>query len=538
MDNSNLPSPIGTAVEIRPKSRAPIAPEETSLRWPELLCLAGILVLADLGIYRGDGYAGWAAVFAASPVLLWIGGGRRRWDPLLPLLGLMLVMLACKLIWCGLPTTIVVGMALFPFFGLSLSGRRPYVMDAISFAAGLAPSGGRGLAGYGLRLLRYGRPFAVSNVIVFVVPAIVGALFCALFVLANPDLVESVSQTLARLLERLQSWLGEFSVFEGLFLLGVAWIAIGMLHAKVGPGEDTDPSAVELASSNVADEPAPRPLYLAWRNTLALVILIYAIYLAFEFHTLWFRVFPKGFYYSGYAHEGAAWLTIGLALATSILSLIFRGRILADARVGRLKRLAWLWSLENLLLALAVYHRLSIYVGFNGLTRLRIVGFYGVSAVVAGFAVVLVKIARGRDFAWLTQRQLWVLGIAAYLYAITPTDFLAMTYNVRCIQAGNLAPSVQITVQPLSVEGLIPLIPLLNQPDKMISDGVLALLEKRRDELLSEATTSRNWTSWQIADGQFLKRCESALSPQNSFENAVDRTEAWNRFCEYAYQWY
>ncbi len=48
-----------------------------------------------------------------------------------------------------------------------------------------------------------------------------------------------------------------------------------------------------------------------------MVILIYAVYLAFEFHTLWFRVFPKGFYYSGYAHEGAAWLTIGLVLATS-----------------------------------------------------------------------------------------------------------------------------------------------------------------------------------------------------------------------------
>ncbi len=73
-------------------------------------------------------------------------------------------------------------------------------------------------------------------------------------------------------------------------------------------------------------EVTPRPLFLVLRNTLAVVILVYAVYLSFEFHTLWFRAFPKGFYFSGYKHEGAAWLTIGLALATSILSLIFRGR--------------------------------------------------------------------------------------------------------------------------------------------------------------------------------------------------------------------
>ncbi len=48
-----------------------------------------------------------------------------------------------------------------------------------------------------------------------------------------------------------------------------------------------------------------------------------------------------------------------------MLSLIFRGRVLADPRLPRLRRLAWLWSAENMLLAAAVYHRLFIYIGFN-----------------------------------------------------------------------------------------------------------------------------------------------------------------------------
>ncbi len=54
-----------------------------------------------------------------------------------------------------------------------------------------------------------------------------------------------------------------------------------------------------------------------------------------------------------------------------------------------------------------------------------------------------------------------------------------MRYNVGCILSGNLAPSVQITVQPISVEGLIALRPLLEQPDTIVRDGVAAaVLEK------------------------------------------------------------
>jgi hypothetical protein len=173
--------------------------------------------------------------------------------------------------------------------------------------------------------------------------------------------VKSFSETLSRALEQLRSWLVELSLGEIAFLACVGWISIALLRARVMAANGRKSVQTVVAPAPVQQaEAAPRPLYLAWRNSLALVVLIYAAYLVFEFRTLWFRQFPRGFYYSGYAHEGAAWLTIALALATSILSLIFRGRILADGRVNRLQRLAWVWSAENLLLAAAVYNRLFI----------------------------------------------------------------------------------------------------------------------------------------------------------------------------------
>ena len=446
-------------------------------------------------------------MLAVTPALLFLGAARRRPGASVALLGAMLVLAAAKLVWCGSTLATVIGSSLLPFYAMTLAGRRPYVLDGAAFTASLVTQGGRGLASYGRSGLEFGRRFAPSNVIAFALPAVIGVAFSLLFVLANPDLVESVSQTLSHLFEHTRNWLGQISVGETLFLFGVAWIAVGLLRPTFNTvRERITARDVAEPSDSGPMEVAPRPLFLAWRNTLVVVILVYSIYLSFEIHTLWFRVFPKGFYYSGYAHEGAAWLTIGLALATSILSLIFRGRILRDCRVGQLQWLASAWSLENLLLAASVYNRLLIYVRFNGLTSMRIVGFYGVSAVVVGFLFVLLKIIKRRDFAWLLERHLWTVCLAIYLYAITPVDALTTRYNVSRVLAGDLPPCVQLTEHFLSTEGLLALEPLLDSSNATIKTGIAALLDTRRAELETSKLEVPDWTAYQVCDARFLAR--------------------------------
>ena len=216
-------------------------------------------------------------------------------------------------------------------------------------------------------------------------------------------------------------------------------------------------------------EPVKALLYVPFRNTLGTVILLFGVYLVFEFKTLWFREFPTGFGYSGYAHEGAAWLTVALGLSTATLSLIFRGTLLRDARLPRLRRLAWIWSIENLVLAAAVYNRLWIYVGFNGMTWMRTVAFFGITCVLVGFGLVVWKIIKQRNFAWLLRHHLLTLGLFVYLFALTPVDYLVHQYNVRRIMAGDSAPSVQITEHPT---GAIP----MERPSKPNSSSTSAVM--------------------------------------------------------------
>jgi len=60
----------------------------------------------------------------------------------------------------------------------------------------------------------------------------------------------------------------------------------------------------------------------AFRNTLVTLIALFAVYLVFEISTLWFHEIPQGFYYAGYAHEGAGWLTAALVQSPHVPSAI------------------------------------------------------------------------------------------------------------------------------------------------------------------------------------------------------------------------
>ena len=142
-------------------------------------------------------------------------------------------------------------------------------------------------------------------------------LFGSLFVLANPDLVSSFSHRFGRWLTVINDWLIHFSFLEVAFWVATAWFFVGLMRPT--PAE-TELAVGPLAPSRAAatTTSGAAPLYSAYRNTLLTVIGLFAAYLVFEFQSLWFREFPKGFHYSGYAHEGAAWLTFALGLATVI----------------------------------------------------------------------------------------------------------------------------------------------------------------------------------------------------------------------------
>ncbi len=498
----------------------------------EILALIVGVTLCDLTIFRGEGHFGLAILLAVLPLLLVIGSPKRSMNSALAMMAFLLAGVALRLAWCGSWGAVVAGGACLVGFTMALAGIPPYITRGLAFTAQIVAAGHRGLSFYASRLGgRRTESQAKRPMMAVGLPIAALLVFGTMFILANPDVVRSIGTQFEQFVNLSLEWMKHFSFFEIPFCIGAAWLLVGMLR----------PASRESEPWEVVDDPAvpgPTPLFEAYRNTLITLIALFAAYLLFEFRTLWFREFPKGFHYSGYAHQGAGWLTAALALATGLLSLVFQRRTLTDDRVAQLRKLTWIWSVENLLLAAAVYNRLSIYVGFNGMTRMRMIGWLGITSVVVGFLLVLWKISRNHDFRWLLRRQLWTVSLAAYLYVVLPIDRWTTSFNVQRIMNGDSAPSVQLSEHPLNAEGYLMLEPLLKCPDPIIRKGIVAMLAARHRTSVMEDTRRQQagWTARQIAEDRLHERLNALAELQGIDPGTI--TDDLAAFREYAYQWY
>ena len=532
------PSPTDSATSAlmnAQEKQPPILPRE-------LIVVLLLVILCDVTIYRGKGFAGWALFFATAPVLLLLGRTGISRGIELYVVGALELILAIKLVWSGSWLLVAAGFSLLVAFSMTMAGQLPFVLETLVFAFSTVPSGYRGLALYKRSASRFNITINRGPALNVTLPLVTLLAFGLLFLMANPDLRAAFGETVERFLKTLSEWIVNFSphLSEIFFWILVLWLSVGLLRPMIGTISNGVWNNMSRTNDETDSTPIKSPLYSPIRNTLFTVIALFAVYLTFEYKTLWLRVFPKGFYYSGYAHEGAAWLTASLALATLVLSLLFKGRILNDPRLPHLRKLAWIWSVENLLLAIAVYHRLYIYMGFNGLSRMRIVAIHGITAVMFGFILVVWKIVHNKDFTWLIRRHLWVLALVIYIFAVLPVDRIVTGYNVRRILSGDPAPSVQISVHPIGPEGILLLIPLLSCEDEKIREGIQAVLGGHLQKAmnLAESRKKFGWTTYQIADRIVYERLIEDGSEWGPYWNPALRIPALKRFSQYTHQWY
>lgn len=532
-----MASTFSTGSEVAPLPEYDAGRQRPAFGLQEVLAVLAAVVLADVTIYRGHGYTGLAAFLIGGAALLFVGKRRRHLRLSLLVIAGMLALLAAHLVWYGSPIQVAVGVVLLVAFATGLDGQTPYLLAILTTGSQAVLGGLRAFGEYSNSLRSASPRLNRMGSLNYILPILAFLVFGGLFVLANPDVVRFVSEQLEAFVTRISDWLVRAALrpTEPLFWIGVALVMAGLLRPILRL------SALQPFFAGEAYRPtSAAPLYAAFRNTLLTVIALFAVYLVYEFYTLWKRDFPENFYYAGYAHEGAAWLTVALGLATLVLSLVFSGRVLDDPRLPRLRRLAWIWSLENLLLSLAVYNRLFIYIDFNGMTRMRIVGLFGISLVVVGFLLVVWKILQQRNFPWLIHRQMWAFGIAVYLFSVTPVDGIAAAYNVRRILAGDESASMQIGVQKLDLEGVLALPPLLDAENPIIRDGAAALIAERAYQLQAEQLSRQaaGWTAYQLSDRVALERFEAVREKWKPFEDYNRRRAALEQLHTFAYQWY
>ena len=111
---SSLPGPVQENATAADSPPASVINRDPVPRLKEILALLLIVVISDVTLYRGEGFAGLSFLLAAAPLLLFLGTPHRERGGVLWLLWGMLLLLSARLLWCGFYLTAVVGFALLP----------------------------------------------------------------------------------------------------------------------------------------------------------------------------------------------------------------------------------------------------------------------------------------------------------------------------------------------------------------------------------------------------------------------------------------
>ncbi len=548
-----------TPLETQPDSPVetqPASPEKT-ISWREPCAVLLAIFFVDTTVYHGAGFAGLALLLFVLPLLFWAGITVPRTNRVVLLFAVGAAAVAAKLLWCGNAWTAFLGFVIFFLFAAAQSGIPFRFFNLVYYLLRLIASGAYGFADYfrsskRLQRIRLRSPAAV------LVPLLAVVVFAGIFVGANPDLQE----TLQKAWDSFVDWLGRFSDWlptgpQIAIWIAAGWIMIGLLRplpeTLLGVARFVWPDIVSLQSvpaipgeevfvaQKVVDENAKvdSPHYLISRNTLLALSVLFAVYLVFEFYKNWTRDFPSGFDYSRHMHLGAAYLTFALGLSTVILCIIFQESMLRDSRIGRLKRLAVIWSILNFLLAFSVYNRLYIYIDLNGLSRLRIIGLLGTTAVVLGLVMVVRMFLHSKKIDWLLQRYAWSMFAVVFLGLVFPFDMLIAHYNVSRVMQGDLAPSIFLLRDPNSAEDYLASLPLLDSDDPIIREGAWALFAEKFSKLcVSPSSDKYEWTAFQWAEKRLLDALESRQEELDVYQlDYSKRQKAIERFRKYTDRW-
>ncbi len=489
-------------------------------RW-DTIAIVLMTIAADVCLYSYPGGAGVGALFIVTGIgLLSLTKNARALNPLI---AAALVLVSAAAAWNNWWLLVVTGWLSVIAFAIKLHQPQWRITELVWAALWTALTAPLKLVVHALRCAGVAVQARPGEVLprgpirwrVVLIPLLVVALFILIFVQANP-IIEQVVSDISEQLGKWFRWLNRlFTAPRILSWLGWLLVFAALIRPAINPWV-ADLMARRNETLRPPRHPAPdRGDYSA---ALATLISVNVLFLVFNIvDHVYLHQLPEGTTYSKHAYKGCFWLTMGLALSTIVIGAAFKRRLNFHPRAGALRALSYVWALQNVALAVGALRRLEMYIGYNGLTRARIVGLYGVLLVVAGLALMVWKVYRAKNFTWLVRRDALALWVAVVLLALTPRDYVCAKYNTAQILSGNLRPLVLLHGQCHSPESYPPMIALLDyehpeeqnkvEMEALVRRGVAGFLGRQLRWL--RHTKPKNWTQWQGARGWALRRLEA-----------------------------
>lgn len=145
-------------------------------------------------------------------------------------------------------------------------------------------------------------------------------------------------------------------------------------------------------------------------------------------------VLPNGLTYSQYVHDGVNLLIISVILAIGVILFFFRGNLNFYENNQLLKKLTFVWLIQNTILLLLVAQKNMSYIAAYGLTYKRIGVFVFLLLTIVGIALTYIKIIHKKTIWYLFRTGLTTAYLTLCLLMVFNWNAIILRYNLNYAQ--------------------------------------------------------------------------------------------------------
>lgn len=349
-----------------------------------------------------------------------------------------------------------------------------------------------------------------------VIPILVLGLFYGIYYTANPKFADLSNLFWRQFLtffqwdisfEKILFWFTGFFLLGGLFweMGGETWVKRQMAKTE-NLFRQRKPRSAQIIRRGVID------LKKEYQSGLILVIALDILLVVVNFldiRYVWFGAQPTTpLEWKMYVHEGTYLLIMAIILAMGVLLVLFRRNLNFFPKNEALKIAAYIWVIQNALLALSVGVRNWRYVEHCGLAYKRIGVFLFLLLVLYGLYTMYRKVDETKSFYFLLHRNAWAVYAILILSTTVNWDVLITRYNINTITENPI--DVKFLINDVSDSNLF-----------LLSDNLELLLERGNEgtgyivggveEKIAHFITEQeklSFLSWNYADWRNLQAIE------------------------------
>lgn len=359
-----------------------------------------------------------------------------------------------------------------------------------------------------------------------IIPILITAVFFLIYSNANPIIAEYSSIVFEKIGNAFGDFFENFSFARIMFVVLGLWISSFFLFFK----NQDDLATLEESQNNTISRLGLKLRFRLTKNTsssfnlislfneyrtalLTLILLNLLILLVntIDVYKVWFNFsFEKGMNLSEELHSGTYLLILSILLSIGVIVYFFRGNINFLQKNKPLKIMAYVWIVQNFILAITVVVKCMYYINFHGLAYKRIGVLMFLAVVFFGLVIMLVKINKQKSVFYLLRKGTWFAYLLLCVAALINWDAAIIKTNINHQYPENIDYSFLVDLSDKSLPILLNNMDNIEAHDEycirnhkvnahFYGKTLTSIIEKRIMQF-NQKQHDNSWLSWNYAD--------------------------------------